>query len=90
MSLRPLARRRRVVAHPPGRGGRLHGFDDLQVPGAAAQVAGQRLADPLARRIGLAIEQRPRRDQDAGRAVAALRPAEVGEGLLQRVEPAVL
>ena len=35
------------------------------------------------------VEQRLRSHQESGRAVAALRGAEVGEGLLQRVEPAV-
>ena len=91
----PMTRVRRVIVAPPrpsrGRslGGRFDRFDDLQVAGAAAQVARQRLADPLARRMRLAIEQRLRGDQDARRAVAALRGAEVGEALLQRMQPAV-
>ena len=64
----------------------LHRLDDLVVAGAAAEVAGQRLAisASLGGRVGL--EQRLRRHQDPRRAVAALRGAEVGEGALQRME----
>ncbi len=69
--------------------GRLDGLEDLQVSRAAAEVAGERLANPLARRRGVAVEQRLGRDENPRRAVAALRAAEVGERLLQRMQPAI-
>ena len=68
---------------------RFDGLEDLLIAGAAAQVSGERLADLVARRVGVLVEQRLRRDQEARRAVAALRGAEVGEGLLQRMQAAV-
>src|SRR2546421_9677912 len=68
----------------------LDGIEDLRVARAAAEVAGERLADPLARRRGIVGEQRLRGEEDAGRAVAALRGAELGERLLQRVQAGAL
>src|SRR5262245_21121632 len=65
------------------------GFDrlvDLLVAGAAAEVAGDRLADSFAGRIGLALEQGFRGHQDARGAVAALRRSEVGKSGLQRMQ----
>ncbi len=38
---------------------RLHGLDDLHVPGAAAEIAGQGFADLALARIGIAPEQIP-------------------------------
>src|SRR5512140_1613951 len=61
-------------------------FDDTDVPGAAAQVAAQRFADLGPRRTRIAIEERDRRDQHAGRAEAALDGAFVDERLLERVQ----
>ena len=52
-SARLIVRLSGICADQPLRR-RLDGFDDLQVAGAAAQVARQRLADPLARRMRLA------------------------------------
>src|SRR6185503_5871896 len=60
---------------------------DLRVAGAPAEVAGERLANLVARRRGVLREQRLRGEQDARRAVPALRGAELRERLLQRVEP---
>src|SRR2546426_11586201 len=55
--------------------------------GAAAEVAGQGLTDPLAAGLRLPLQQGTGHEQDAGSAVAALRGSQLGEGLLQRVQP---
>src|SRR6266850_3208613 len=78
-----LIRLRIRVAHPPGR--QLHRLEDLDVAGAAAQIAGQSLADLLARRLGPRVEERLRGAQDPRSAVAALRGAELRERQLQRM-----
>src|SRR5882724_3175463 len=59
---------------------------DLLIPRAAAQVSRDRLLDPLAARIRIFLEQGLRRHEDPGRAIAALRAAQIGERGLQRVE----
>src|SRR2546428_4283265 len=69
------------IAHPPG--GQLDRLEDLDVPGAAAQVPGQGLADFLSGRLRLHVEKRLRRAQNPGSAVAALRGAELRERHLQ-------
>src|SRR5262249_13682153 len=74
--------------HPSGR--ELDGLVDLQVAGAAAEIAGERLFYFSARWARPAREQRLRGEEDAGRAVAALRGAELGERLLQRMQRAAL
>src|SRR5580704_18961783 len=51
-------------------GGREHRANDLVVPGAAAQVAGEPVAHFGFGRIGIAVEQRLGGNQDAGRADA--------------------
>src|SRR5688572_16414544 len=61
-------------------------FEDLLVSGAAAKIPRNRLLDALARRLRLLLEQCFRRHEDSGRAVAALRGAQVGEGGLQWME----
>ncbi|MNM87658.1 hypothetical protein D3C81_998470 [compost metagenome] len=80
-----------------GRRGQRHhalaGVDDRPVAGAAAQVAGQGIADLLARR-GLAagrvlLVQRPQRHHEAGRAEPALGAMALHHGLLHRVERTV-
>src|SRR5262249_2491135 len=63
----------------------LHRLEDLDVPRAAAEVPRERLADLLARRVGVAVEKILRRAQDAGRAIAALRRSQLGERVLERV-----
>src|SRR5207302_8836857 len=65
---------------------KLNRLDDLRVAGAAAQVAGKRLADLVARWIRAGFEQRARRQQDARRAVTALRSSQLGERRLQWME----
>src|SRR2546422_7317459 len=60
--------------------------EDLRVAGAAAEVAGQRLLDLVARRGRRLVEQRLRGEQDAGRAVTTLGRPELGERLLQWID----
>src|SRR6266850_137027 len=72
---------------PNSQSGQLDRIEDLRVTGAAAEVAGERFADPLARRRGIVGEQRLRGEEDSRRAVAALGGAQLGERLLQRVQP---
>ena len=62
---------------------RLH---DVLVAGAAAEVAGERLADLGLRRRRVVAQVRGQRHQDAGRAEAALQRVARAEGLLQRVQ----
>src|SRR5260370_21240102 len=70
--------------HPAG--GQLPSLEDRRVAGAPAQVSCQCLADVVARRSRIRLEQRLGREQDAWRAVAALCRPELGERLLQRME----
>ena len=85
----------RVSCHglPPYRvlrGRVLHGLDDVHVAGAAAEVAGDGLADLVLARVLVALQQRVAGHHHAGRAVAALQPVLLQEALLDRVELAVL
>src|SRR3989441_424748 len=79
-----VLRRRGLPPHPSGR--QLDRLVDLDVAGAAAEVAGQRLLDLVARRRGVPREQRLGGEQERRRAVAALRRAQLGERFLQRVQ----
>src|SRR2546426_4514567 len=63
--------------------GQLYRFIDLDIAGAAAQVAGERVLDLGARRVWIGCEQRLGGEEESGRAVAALRGAQVGERLLK-------
>src|SRR3989440_2617338 len=63
-----------------------HGFDDVLVAGAAAQVAGQRPADVLLGGVGVLLEQRLGRHHHARRAEPALQPVLLPEAFLQRVQ----
>ena len=65
------------------------GIDDRFVARAAADVAGDRVDDGVAIRIGIAVEQRLGGDDHAAGAEAALGGEAVGEGPLQRMEPAI-
>src|SRR2546430_434151 len=85
---RPSTRRRGLprtfIAHPART--LFDRFDDLLVTGATAEIPGDRLVNALARGMRLAREQCLGGHQDAGRAIAALRGAEVGKGRLQGME----
>ena len=66
--------------------GKLHRFDDVLIAGAAAQIAGQRLADLRFVRRRRLVEKRLHGHQDAGRAVAALQAVAIAHRLLQRMQ----
>src|SRR3989454_1427843 len=70
-------------------GGQLHRLVDLEVTGAAAEVAGQRLLDRVAGGARVGHEQGVGGEEEGRRAVTALRGAELGERILERVQPAV-
>src|SRR5690349_6663063 len=57
---------------PHAGGGQLHGFVDLDVAGAAAEVARQRAFDVVPVRTGVSGEQRLGGEQERRRAIAAL------------------
>ena len=66
--------------------GRAHRADDLVVARAAAQIAGQRVADLFFVRIGIAVEQRLGRHEKTRRADAALQRSVLDELALQRMQ----
>src|SRR5437899_11440440 len=68
----------------------LDGLDDVRVPGAAAEVAADGLADLRLGGILVAGEQGAARDHHPRRAVAALQPVVLPERLLDRVQLSVL
>src|SRR6266545_3242552 len=68
----------------------LHRLIDLDVAGAAAKVSRERVFDFVARGFGIGLEECFSGEQKRGRAIAALRGAEIGEGLLEGVELAAL
>ncbi len=88
-----------TLAHPPGltrhgRHGRLSSArrarrEDLAVARAAADVAGEGLAQVMVRWVRVALEQVGDGDDEAGDAVAALHRAGVEKRLLHRVERSV-
>ena len=89
---RPPARRR---ARAPAAASRVLGrpldrAHDGGVAGAAADLAGDGLADRLLAGVGVAVEQRPGGHHHPGRAEAALQAVAAHEALLDRVEDAVL
>src|SRR5207248_2520953 len=63
-----------------------HGFDDVLVAGAAAQVAGQRPAHVLLGRVGVLVEERLGGQHHARRAEPALQTVLLPEALLQRMK----
>src|SRR5881397_3615184 len=75
------------TAHACGR--QLHRLVDLDVAGTAAQVARERELDLVARGAGSLDEQCFGGEQERRRAVPALRGSQLGERLLQRVQPAL-
>ena len=62
--------------------GFFNGFIDLQIAGAAAQVAGQGFTNLFTTWIGRVVEESLGSDEDPWRAVAALSTAKVSEGFL--------
>src|SRR5467141_285218 len=66
--------------------GQFDRFINLDIAGAAAQVAGERVLDFCTCRLGIGGEQCLGGEEKGGRAVAALRRAQIGECLLQRMQ----
>src|SRR6266478_6983736 len=85
--LRRLRHRTVLVRDLKHRG--LDGFENLKIPGTAAQVAGDCFADLIPRGVRILIQQSFRSDQNGRCAIAALRRSEVGESILQRVKISV-
>src|SRR5581483_8910421 len=76
-----------LIRWPAISGARLeHGLDDGDVAGAAAEIAGEHLANALGVGVRLFAKQRMRGGQDAGRAEAALQGMMLAERGLQRPE----
>ena len=65
-------------------------FDNLLVAGASAQIAVHEMFQLRFRRTRIFVEQRFRRQDHSRRAKAALKPAVFDEGLLQRVQIAII
>ena len=61
---------------------KFHGFKNLDIAGAAAEIARKSFLDLLASRARIVLEQFFGHQQESGRAIAALRGAEIREGLL--------
>jgi hypothetical protein len=68
--------------------GGFYGFKNLEISGATAKDSGERRANLIACGMGMLVQQGFRGDQNRGGAVAALRRAEIGEGVLQWMEMA--
>src|SRR2546425_1911535 len=84
-AIQRLRCRRRVL--PPHAGCRqLDCLVDLEVTGAAAEVARERLLNLIARGTRARCEQRLGGEEERRRAVATLRRAQLGERLLERME----
>src|SRR5579862_1085723 len=75
-----------IRSTPQPFGGKHHGLDDMLVTGAAAEVAGQRLANLRLIWGRPFVEETLHGHQDAGRAIAALQPVTVAHRFLQRME----
>ena len=69
--------------------GGFHGFENLQVAGAPAQVSGNRCANLIACGVRVLIQQSLGRDQDCRRAIAALRRSEIGKSILQGMQVSI-
>src|SRR5207244_7396776 len=80
---------RRGGAGGHGRARDLHGFDDVCVARAAAQVAFESLADLRLARPRVAFQQRGGRHDEAWRAEATLQPMLVPERFLERRQLAI-
>src|SRR5258708_6595720 len=71
-----------------GVGRHLHGLDDVDVAGAAAQVARDAPADLVLARVRVVLEQGDRAEHHAWRAEPALQAVLVDKGGLHRVQRA--
>jgi hypothetical protein len=64
-------------------------LEDLVVAGAPAEIAGERFGDLIPRRLRVLVEQVLCGQEESGRAVTALRSAQIGERVLERMEVSV-
>ena len=69
--------------------GCFHGFEDLKIAGAAAEIARESFANLIASWMRILVQQSLRGDQYCWSAVAALRGAEISKRFLQRMQGAV-
>jgi hypothetical protein len=69
--------------------GGLDSFKNLKIASATAEVPGDRFADLVARGVGVLIQQSLRGHKNCRGAIAALRRAEIGKGILQGMEVSV-
>ena len=65
------------------------GIDDVRIARTTAQIAFNRVADFLARRFGIALEQLHARHDHAGCAVSALQAVTLPKSLLHRMQLAI-
>src|SRR5579884_31975 len=79
---------RGVLASQPG-SRQQHRLDDVLIPGAAAQVAGQPIFDVVDSGVGIALQQLVGAHEKAGGAEPALQAVLVAVGLLDRMQLAV-
>src|ERR671924_1923432 len=87
---RPCSSLRAGALMGSGRGRQAHSVEDLRVAGAAAEVAGEGLADLVLARVGMPLEKRGCRDDEPGSAEAALDSARLDESLLHPVQAPLL
>src|SRR5262249_41767787 len=83
-------RLRGLLARSRLSGGVLDGFDDVDVPGAAAEIPRDRAPDVALARIGIGFQERVARHHHAGGAIAALQAVLLKETLLDGIELAFL
>src|SRR5919201_21881 len=74
----------------PRGGGLLHRLDDVRVSRATAEIAFEPVANVALARLRIAREQLTGREDHSGRAEPALEPVLVPEGLLHRMQLAIL
>src|SRR3990170_2256403 len=71
-------------------GGSFDGLEYLEVSGAAAEIARERLLDLFPFRQRVSVEESLRGEKDSRSAVPALRGAHLGESYLERMRPTAL
>src|SRR5207245_5057253 len=72
---------------PASRRRQLDGLEDLEVTGTAAEHAGKRILDRIARWVRVAVEQSPRGEQHRRPAIPALGRPQLDQRRLERLPP---
>src|SRR5260370_1305990 len=67
----------------------LDGFENLKISGTPAQVAGNRFADLIPRRVRILIQQSFRGHQNCWRTIPALCGPKIGKSILQRMKTSI-